>query len=39
MIKRLPKLDESPEEALKREQREMLGTKKIQLKRPQRKKG
>lgn len=39
MIRRLPKMDESPEEQLKREQREMMGAKKVQLKKPQRKRG
>lgn len=39
MIRRLPKLDESPEEEMKRKEREMMAVKKIQLRKPQRKRG
>ncbi len=35
----MPKLDEDPEEAFKREQREMISTKKVPLKKPGRKRG
>jgi hypothetical protein len=37
MIRRLPKLDESPEEEMKRKEREMMKAKKIVLKKPQHK--
>jgi hypothetical protein len=36
-VRRLPKLDTPPDEEFKREQREMMSAKKVQLKKPQRK--
>jgi hypothetical protein len=39
MIRRLPKLDESPEDEMKRKDREMMKARKIMLKKPQRKRG
>lgn len=36
-VRRLPKLDANPEDEFKKEQREMLSVKKVQLKKPQRK--